>query len=114
MNIITLFWNYRRKGLNDWFMQRFTVIFPLLYFIIIMGYVFTGPSLSDWRSLLFNEFMKVLGSLAALSVLWHTKLGLWVVASDYVPKGVLRNLATLAIYAYVWLMIGLFIYVYWS
>ena len=114
MNLVTLIWNYRRKGLNDWVSQRFSVIFPIIYVLAVLCYALVGPNLDDWRSYIFSFPMRILGTLAALSVVWHIKIGLWVVVSDYIPRGFLRFASTIAVYVYVWLMLVLFVYLYWS
>lgn len=114
MNILTLFWNYRRNGLNDWRAQRYSVIFIVLYALPLLLFPYFTSHLSAWRELLFHPLMKILGSIAAFSILWHSKIGLWVVVSDYVPRGVLRHLATLMIYIYVWLVFIVALFLFWG
>ena len=113
MNIITLFWNYRAKGLNDWLAQRYSVVPILLYAIPVLVLPWFSHNVGVWRAVLFHPVMKVLGTAAAFSILWHSKIGLWVVITDYLPRGIIQRLATLAMYIYVWLFFLVALFLFW-
>ena len=73
-----------KKGLRDWQMQRITAVLALVYFIVIGFLLFSGFSLSHWRTLFSNLLMQSLTIVTLLVVFWHAWIGLWTVLTDYV------------------------------
>ena len=114
INPITLFWNYERKGLNDWFAQRISAILIMVYPLVIIVSSFFISGLHEWRALLHYPVMKYLGLISVFGFLWHAKVGLWVVVSDYISCRWLRRLLTIGIYVYVWAVLAAYIWIMWG
>ena len=114
INPIKLFWNYERKGLYDWYAQRLSSLLILVYPVVIIAASFFVSGLEGWRNFLFSPFMKYLGLVSVFGFLWHAKVGLWVVVSDYIGCRLLRVLGVFGIYAFVWLMLGAYIWIMWG
>ncbi len=114
MQFVRLFWNYQHKGLNDWLAQRISALMISIYTLIILMYGLSFPGLEQWRTLLFHPIMKVIGGVSTFGVLWHAKIGLWVIITDYLPRGWLSRFATLLVYIYVWFVFIAYCWIVWG
>jgi succinate dehydrogenase / fumarate reductase membrane anchor subunit len=78
----------RRPGLRDWWLQRLSASVLSLYFLPIifawlLGFL-TGPL--SFYQLLSRMDMKVATFLMLAAYTIHSRIGLWVVITDYMPR----------------------------
>lgn len=74
------------KGLDAWLWQRITSLFLTAYIlpVLLFWMLPQAVTMDAWRIFLFSVPMRVLGGLAAISLLIHACIGIWVVATDYI------------------------------
>ncbi|MCP8351870.1 succinate dehydrogenase, hydrophobic membrane anchor protein [Candidatus Synchoanobacter obligatus] len=79
-------------GLWDWWMQRVSSLLVSVFAIPILTLWFGGYLETDvqWYELLLNPYMKALTVIGLLGFVLHTRLGLWVVVTDYIPRRMQR------------------------
>ena len=89
------------KGLNGWLLQRVTSLFLLFYIVPLLFFWLLVPSasFSSWHTFVMYAEMRVLGGLAAISLLVHACIGIWVVATDYVQIAGYQQLVLSIFYA---------------
>lgn len=92
------------KGLDDWLLARVTSLFLALYTTMLLANaVFGASGAVAWRTFLQLPTVKLLGALAVPSVVLHTTLGFWTVATDYIKPIKIQYYALVA--AYLWICI---------
>ena len=78
----------KNRGLHDWWIQRLSAllisafVLPTLFFWLV-GWL---PDAAAWYDFLMIPWVKGLTLLGLTGVLLHSWIGLWVVATDYVPR----------------------------
>ena len=76
--MVTSVTSFSRTGLSDWLIQRVTSLVLLAYFLLI-AYQLTGSvDYTSWRALFDQTWMKVFTLMAALSLVAHAWIGLWL------------------------------------
>ncbi len=80
--------NLGRSGLYDWLVQRVTAVILGLYFVVVMAFFITNPSLDfeTWKAFMACTAMKVATILALLSIAAHAWIGMWTISTDYLIK----------------------------
>ena len=81
-----------RNGLRDWLIQRFTSLIVAAYVIFLLIFCVEHAPLSylSWLNLFQHTGMRIFSLLALISVLLHTWVGMWTVATDYLKPTVVR------------------------
>lgn len=89
------------QGLHDWVVQRVTALFMVGYGVGLFLYIgwHTPLSYAQWRHLFSLQSMKVSTILFLAALLWHARVGMWIVLTDYVPSFILRALLQLIVFA---------------
>ena len=85
---------YLHSGAVQWTLQRVSAVFLWLYLAAIFFYLppFHAPlSVFDWKAHLTAPWMQILGVAAFLSYTVHVLIGLWIVATDYLPNLKIRH-----------------------
>lgn len=79
-------------GLRDWLVQRISALILGLYVIVLATFWITHPEITfdAWHDLFSHTAMKVLSSIAWLSMVLHSWIGLWTVTTDYLKSTGLR------------------------
>lgn len=88
-----------RNGLRDWLIQRVSAVILALYVLCLLGYSLTHAPLTyaDWQGLFSQKLMKVFSVLAALSLFYHSWVGVWTVLTDYIKCSCLRLTLTVLV-----------------
>lgn len=73
------------NGLKDWLIQRFSAIFIGSYGLFILLYLLFHPNLNyvEWRALFSSRLMQLATLITLISILVHSWIGLWTIATDY-------------------------------
>ena len=81
-------------GLRSWLAQRITAVVMVVYTVVLLGWLFTLPSLSygNWAGMFASAWMKVLTLLTLVALLWHAWVGVRNIYMDYVKPTGLRLL----------------------
>jgi succinate dehydrogenase membrane anchor subunit len=93
-------------GLRDWLAQRITAVVMAVYSVIVVVVLLTGRPITYavWRDLFAEGWMRVATLLFALSLAWHSWVGVRDILMDYIkPDGLRLSLqvgALLVIAAY--------------
>lgn len=97
--MISKLFQWQSSGLKDWLWQRISACVFILYasIITIFWYVNPNADLIQWRTLVYNPYMQILGFAALFSMLLHAWIGLWVVISDYIKPMILSKLAIMVV-----------------
>ncbi|MBV2236084.1 MAG: succinate dehydrogenase, hydrophobic membrane anchor protein [Sterolibacterium sp.] len=79
-------------GFGDWLLQRITAIAMMVYLVILMLCLLTGPELSreSWHALMSGAFMRVLSVVFFVSVAYHAWVGVRNIWMDYIKPVGLR------------------------
>jgi succinate dehydrogenase / fumarate reductase membrane anchor subunit len=79
-------------GLRDWLAQRITAVVIAAYAVIVAGIVLKNQPLTYgvWRELFAQGWMRVATLVFAVSVVWHTWVGVRDILMDYVKPDGLR------------------------
>ena len=90
-----IFWTYLfMKGSIIWFVQRYSSLAILAYFLHIVFYlVGASGSYYDWVSFIASIEMKAITSLISILIISHAFIGLWTVGTDYLTKRTLGFLS---------------------
>ncbi|MDC3180762.1 succinate dehydrogenase, hydrophobic membrane anchor protein [Gammaproteobacteria bacterium] len=88
---------FQRAGLRDWWLQRISASILSLYFLPIifawlLGYI-RGPL--QFYQLLNRVDMKLATLAMLIAYTIHSRIGLWVVITDYMPRFVQHYLSAL-------------------
>ena len=97
------------NGLKDWWIQRATAFYFLIYSVFLFGFLFMHSHLEfdEWHSLFHKLGFKVATVIALLSLTVHTWIGVWTVTTDYLKCTTIRFSLQLAVML---LLLGQFIY----
>lgn len=97
-------------GMRDWLAQRITAVVMILYVLLFVVLVVSGPKLdfATWRMLFSPQWMKFATLLFLFSVYWHAWIGVRDIVMDYVNSAAIR----LTLYSLV--ISALFVYAAWS
>ena len=100
------------RGYHDWLIQRGTAVIVSVYTLFLLLYLVINisdvHSYALWNDLVTGFYFKISTSIVLLAILAHSSIGLWTVVTDYVPRGLLSVLVTLAI------TISLIVYLIWG
>ena len=83
--MVTSVTSFSRTGLSDWLIQRVTSLVLLAYFLLIANQLTGSVDYTSWRALFDQTWMKVFTLMAALSLVAHAWIGLWM--HDFVGGG---------------------------
>lgn len=87
------------NGLKDWWIQRATAAYFMIYSLFLFGFIGVNRPLdfNQWQALFHDVGFKIATILALLVLSAHTWIGLWTVTTDYLKCTVLRFSIQLAI-----------------
>jgi len=86
--------SFGRSGAHDWWMQRTSAIFMLVY-VLVLGYqliIMNEVNYMTWSALFSTMWMQVFTFITVLSISAHAWVGLWIVSTDYIKPVAIRNL----------------------
>lgn len=87
---------FGKNGVVDWLVQRKTAIVLAIYFILLAKFFCINYSqpieYSDWVDLFSPLYFKIFTIVFLICLVKHAWVGLWVVATDYIPHVKLRAL----------------------
>lgn len=97
-------------GMRDWLAQRITAVIMVLYVLLFVVLVVSGPKLdfATWRMLFTPQWMKFATLLFLFSLFAHAWIGVRDIVMDYVNSAAIR----LSLYSLV--IAALFVYAAWS
>lgn len=77
-----------QAGLRDWIIQRLSAVLLGLCAVGLLAYFLIYPNTyENWSHLLEPVWVKLIGLLCLISLLWHAWIGLWTIGTDYIkPK----------------------------
>lgn len=93
---------FKRFGLQDWLMQRFTAFYLALYFSYLVIFLVSHQPVDYvvWHALFEGQGMKVATFIAFLALIAHAWIGIWTVTTDYLKNNFIRiSLQALVIFA---------------
>ena len=82
-----------QSGKYDWIWQRVSAVVIGAYMVTLMLFSLLNlQQLSQefWYHLLYATPMRLFGIMAAVSVIIHALIGIWVVVTDYLPMLLIR------------------------
>ena len=81
-----------RNGLRDWLIQNMSAAFMAIYIISLVIYLMINPveGYYNWHGLFNSTFMRVSTLLFLLFLILHARIGLWIIATDYLKPTVIR------------------------
>ena len=91
-------------GLRDWLAQRFTSLVMAIFTLVVVAQLLMPGAIDyyRWSAIFAQQWMKVLGFVALISLLWHVWVGMRDIWMDYVkPVGIRLALEVLTA---VWLV----------
>jgi succinate dehydrogenase / fumarate reductase membrane anchor subunit len=99
-----------RSGLRDWLIQRVSAVVLGVYIIFLSLYIFSHPQLDfiDWSGLFAHQWMRYFSMLALVSLIFHSWVGVWTIATDYL-KDVSVRLIFLTL-----VVLALLVYLFWG
>ncbi|MEC7030256.1 MAG: succinate dehydrogenase, hydrophobic membrane anchor protein [Pseudomonadota bacterium] len=102
------------KGLSDWWMQRISSILISIFALPVLGLWFAGRLVGpeDWYDFLSSSFGLSLTLIGVIGFVLHTRIGLWVVITDYVPRHY-QTFATWLMYIYLAGILAWALYLIW-
>lgn len=102
--------SFSRSGILDWMMQRVSAAMLGAYALFMFGYfLFSGDvQYENWQALFANFWFKIFSLAALVSLVGHIWVGMWTVATDYLPNIVVRFfvLALIAFVNFVYFVVG--------
>jgi len=80
--------NMVNKGLNDWWMQRISASLISVFALPVLVMWFGGWLLddNDWYLFLSSTLGQILTVIGIVGFALHSRIGLWVVITDYIPR----------------------------
>lgn len=101
-----------KDGTHHWWMQRVTAVFNifLTIFIIVSFVGNAGKTHADWVAWLSQPLVAVLTILFVANMMYHLRLGLQIVITDYVHAAGSKNSLLILATGGVVLMAGLCIF----
>ena len=109
--------SFGRSGLSDWLLQRLSAVVLLAYVLCVGGFLVLNPDLDylQWRNYLDSMAMQVFSTLALVSLIAHSWIGLWGVSTDYLTVRLLGPKATaIRMIAQAGYSIALFVFLVWG
>lgn len=100
------------NGLRDWLIQRFSAVFIGLYGVFLLIYLMFHPHMDylTWRALFSSPLMKLATFITLVSILVHSWIGLWTIATDYLKVVWIR----MFFYAFIFIVLmGLLLSGFW-
>lgn len=93
------------SGPKDWFLQRITAVYFLLYVIFLFGFILLHPKMSytEWYGFFQCAWVKIATLLAWIAFFYHAWVGIWTVSTDYIKHPVLRFVVPTLVM--VWLLV---------
>jgi succinate dehydrogenase / fumarate reductase membrane anchor subunit len=81
-----------RSGLRDWLVQRVSAIVLTIYAIFILGFIVWHQPLDyiTWHQLFSSNWVRIFSLLSVFSLLLHTWVGIWTIATDYLKCAYIR------------------------
>lgn len=103
----------KRDGVQDFVTIRATALIITL-FSFYMGWFFIAtPTITFeiWQDLFSGMFMKVFTLITLIAIMFHVRIGLWQVLTDYIKPAGLRAAMqySLNILAFVYVAVGIFV-----
>lgn len=82
--------NFNNKGLWDWWMQRVSSMLISVFSVPLLGAWYFGylPTERSWYVLLESDIGRILTVVGLIGFAMHTRIGLWVVCTDYLPRSI--------------------------
>ena len=75
------------KGSVIWFIQRYSSLAILAYFLYIAAYIINASdSYYDWTRFIASIEMKAITSVISALIICHAFIGLWTVGTDYLTQ----------------------------
>lgn len=103
----------KRNGVQDFVTLRATALIITLFSFYMAYFFIATPVITYdvWVSLFSGIFMKVFTFITLVAIMYHVKIGLWQVLTDYVKAPGLRATIqyVLNIIAFVYVVVGLFV-----
>lgn len=103
----------KRDGVQDFVSLRATALVLAAYALFILGYFIATPEVTfeAWQGLFSNLAVKVFTLAALISMMIHTRIGLWQVLTDYIKNAKLRAVLSfvLNLMAFAYVAVGLFV-----
>tara|TARA_B100001250_G_scaffold400527_1_gene411179 strand:+ start:397 stop:753 length:357 start_codon:yes stop_codon:yes gene_type:complete len=82
------------KGSRIWYLQRYTSLFILTYFIYIAYFIFTNDlNFFSWSDFFLSFQTRFFTSMVFIFILIHSFIGLWTIGTDYLTKRTLGFLS---------------------
>jgi len=80
--------NFRRSGLFDWIVQRFSAVILAAYTIFILGnfLLYADMDFQAWKSLFDSIFTRVFSIITLIAFCAHAWIGMWTVTTDYITS----------------------------
>lgn len=80
------------RGLRDWLIQRISALVIGIYALVLGIFWLNHPDMDyeTWRAFFACPWVKILNSIAWVSIILHAWIGLWTVTTDYLKSLWLR------------------------
>jgi succinate dehydrogenase / fumarate reductase membrane anchor subunit len=93
--MVKILMGFGRTGFQDWWIQRLTAVYMLVFWVALEAYYYLGMehSYESWQALFSCSITRWFTLLFIVSVLAHAWIGLWTVTTDYIKVTFLRILA---------------------
>lgn len=103
----------KRNGVQDFVTLRATALIITLFSFYMTYFFIATPvvTFEIWKDLFSSIFMKVFTFITLVAIMYHVRIGLWQVLTDYVKGPGLRATLqyVLNIIAFVYVAVGLFV-----
>lgn len=87
------------KGRRDWIIQRVSAVVIAAYFLYILFYICTTPSIDfyAWQALFQSSWVRIFSLIVLLMISLHAWIGVWTVITDYLKNTTIRILSQLIV-----------------
>ncbi len=103
----------RRNGIQDYVSIRATAIVMTAFSLFMAWFFISTPEVTFeiWQGLFSNIAMKIFTFVTLTSIMFHVRVGLWQVLTDYVKAPGLRASFEfiLNLIAFLYVVVGLFV-----
>jgi succinate dehydrogenase / fumarate reductase membrane anchor subunit len=103
----------KRNGVQDYVTTRATALIMTAFSLFMGGYFIVTPDITYavWNELFSGLAMKVFTFITLVSIMFHIRIGMWQVLTDYVKASGLRAFVQFIInlIASVYVVVGLFV-----
>jgi succinate dehydrogenase / fumarate reductase membrane anchor subunit len=103
----------KRDGVQDYVTTRTTALIMTAFSLFMGWYFISTPAITYvmWNDLFSGLAMKVFTFVTLVSIMFHIRIGMWQVLTDYVKAPGLRAFIQFVINltAFVYVVIGLFV-----